>query len=81
VNEQHGLTFQSITPIRLTDTSTLELTPWYIINNLEDVSQDDWRLQARLFTVIQNHYQVGANYIGTFEADIHSFRLYCSIYL
>lgn len=73
--ENHGISFQIITPIIFSDKFFMQVTPIYTASNLQAERQDRYIQELIAQYAITPKLQLSAFYRGVFKDENHTFRL------
>jgi hypothetical protein len=79
--EQHGMSFQIITPIVFSSKFFMQVTPIYTASNISNVRQDRYIQELVAQYAIKSNLQLSAFYRGIFEDENHTARLALVVFL
>jgi hypothetical protein len=78
----HGLNIQVITSFVLSDDAFLLVTPIYDLKDLQDEKEDEIIIEIEsVFDIAHDKFQIGGFYRGAFVSDVHTFRVFFTIFL
>lgn len=78
----HGLNIQVITSFVLSEDAFLLITPIYDLKDLQDEKEDDFMIEVEsVFDIARDKYQIGWFYRGAFVSEVHTFRIFFTVFL
>ena len=78
----HGLNIQIISSFVLSDDAFLLITPIYDLKDLQDEKEDDFMIEIEsVFDIARDKYQIGWFYRGAFVSEVHTFRIFFTVFL
>lgn len=79
--EQHGISFQIITPIVFSEKFFMQVTPIYTASNISEQRQDRYIQELIAQYALKSNLQLSAFYRGVFKDDNHTARLALVVFL
>lgn len=78
----HGINIQVITSLVLSNDAFLLVTPIYDIKDIDDKREDEFLLEIEsVFDIARDKYQIGGFYRASFQSNVHTFRVFFTIFL
>ena len=78
----HGVNIQVISSFVWNDDAFTLITPIYDIKDLQDEREDDFILEIEsVFDIMRDKYQMGGFYRVSFQNNVHTFRIFFTIFL
>ena len=78
----HGINFQVISSFVLSDDAFLLITPIYDLKDLKDEREDEFSVEIEsVFDIMRDKYQIGAFYRGLFQSNVHTFRVFFTVFI
>ena len=78
----HGINFQVITSFVLRSDAFLLITPIYDLKDLKDEREDEFSVEIEsVFDIMRDKYQIGGFYRGAFLSNVHTFRVFFTVFI
>lgn len=78
----HGLNVQVITSFVLSEDAFTLITPIYDIKDIDDEKEDEFLLEIEsVFDIARDKFQVGGFYRASFNSNVHTFRVFFTVFL